>query len=152
MACEVKYTRQITVYRWVGPGAKYLNWTLAVQHTKSALNVQSCIRYSKEEKKFVFALRTGLRLESCKSETFQNIIFPIFKIDHSWHLFSLIFFFSKQWINSSIKIDDDRIHTRVFWCRRRPICQLCHNQCPVLPSFSGACFQFFFFLFDNFSL
>ena len=52
---------------------------------------------------------------------------------HSRPLFLYFRLFCKQLPvdNCSIKVASDWFRTRVFWIRKQPRCQLCHNHCPA---------------------
>ena len=82
----------------------------------------------------------------------DDIIF--YKMGHYRPLFLLFSSFQYRWqyVNtfSLEKFADDCIRTADLWCRKRPLCQLIHNQCPrcnlVKCAFSGL-FYFFIFVF-----
>ena len=61
------------------------------------------------------------------------MISHVFLMGHSRPLFLYFRLFCKQLPvdNCSIKVASDWIRTRVFWYRKQPRCQLCHNHCPA---------------------
>ena len=54
-----------------------------------------------------------------------------------WAIPGLFFFIFRLFYNQltvskcSIKVADDWIQTRVLWYWKGPLCQLCHNHCPL---------------------
>ena len=62
------------------------------------------------------------------------LIWFLKRMGHSGPLFLYFRLFYKQLtVNKcSIKVADDWIRTRVLWYRKRPLCQLCHNHCPLI--------------------
>ena len=70
---------------------------------------------------------------STASEFIRHSAIFFKKMGHSRPLFHLFSSFPQTVNNNcSTKVADDWIRTRVLWFRKRPLCQLHHNHCPLV--------------------
>ena len=77
------------------------------------------------------------------SVTFKDLLKNVrFNESHSRPLFLHFRLFFKQLTGTigSIKVTDNWIQTTDLWCRKRPLCQLYHNHCPLTKFLLTSCF------------
>ena len=77
------------------------------------------------------------------SVTFKDLLKNVrFNESHSRPLFLHFRLFFKQLTGTigSIKVTDNWIQTADLWCRKRPLCQLCRNHCPLTKFLLTSCF------------